>query len=368
MLVPILDLKAQFATIRDEVMQAIAEVCETQQLCLGPAVEEFEKQIAAYCGSKHAIGVSSGSDALLVSLMALEIGPGDEVITTPFTFFATAGAIARLGAKCVFADVDEDSFNIDPALIQEKITEKTRAILPVHLFGQIARMKPILEMAAHHNLAVVEDACQSIGATQNGTKAGNFGQLGCFSFYPTKNLGAFGDAGLVVTNDDKLAERVRLLRTHGAKDKYFYERIGGNFRLDAIQAAVLSVKLKYLDRWSEQRRQNAALYDGLFAGSVVKTPKIDANNVSIFHQYTIRVPDRNKLRRFLAGNGVSSAVFYPRPLHLQQCFAYLGYKQGDFPVAERLSAEVLSLPVYPELTKEQIEYVARTILNFYQKV
>ena len=368
MQVPLLDLKAQYATYKDEVMRAIADVCESQMFALGPAVAEFEEKIAAYCNSKYAIGVSSGSDALLVSLMALDIKPTDvvpEVITTPFTFFATAGAITRVGAKPVFVDVDPDSCNIDPSRIEEKITERTRAIIPVHLFGQAAQMKPVMEIAKRCNLAVIEDAAQAMGAAQDGVRCGNFGSLGCFSFYPTKNLGAFGDGGLVTTNDDKLAERVKLLRTHGENPRYFYKAIGGNFRLDGIQGAVLGVKLKYLDQWNQKRRENAAIYDSMFAGSPVRAPKIDSNNVCIYHQYTITVPERAWLQEFLAQNGVGSAVFYPKPLHIQDCFRHLGYNEGDFPVAERLCAEVLSLPVYPELTAEQIEYVAGTVLKFY---
>ena len=396
MQVPILDLKAQYSTIKNEVMQAINEVCESQSFALGPAVAEFEERIATYCASKYAIGVSSGTDALLVSLMTLEIKPGDEVITTPFTFFATAGCIARVGAKPVFVDVEADSYNIDANLIEEKITEKTRAIIPVHLFGQIAQMKVIMKIAQRHNLAVIEDAAQAIGASQDGIKCGNFGDCGCFSFYPTKNLGGFGDGGLVTTNAESLAERIRILRDHGryrrascvmrdaseseerkAKNQrrntqydirnaqYEYKVIGGNFRLDSVQAAVLTVKLRYLDGWTEKRRQNAALYDSIFADSPVRAPKIEANNVSIYHQYTVTVPERDRLQKFLAENQIGSAIFYPKPLHLQDCFKELGYKRGDLPVAERLCNEVLSLPVYPELLPEQIEYVARTALEFY---
>jgi len=365
MRVPVLDLKAQYAAIRDEVMQAIGEVCEGQIFALGPAVAEFEKNIAAYCKSKHAIGVSSGTDALLVSLMALGVKSGDEVITTPFSFFATAGCVVRVGARPVFVDVEPDSYNIDTDAIEEKITEKTRAIIPVHLFGQLARMEAIMEIAERHNLAVIEDAAQAIGASRNGTLAGNFGDCGCFSFYPTKNLGGFGDGGLVTTNSDSLAEDIRTLRDHGQKPRYFYKVIGGNFRLDGIQGAVLNVKLKYLDDWNEKRRQNAALYDDLFAGSPVGTPVIDPGNVSIYHQYTVTVPERDKLQKYLADNDIGSAVFYPKPLHLQDCFKQLGYKQGDMPVAERLCNEVLSLPVYPELSRREIEYVAGTILKFY---
>jgi dTDP-4-amino-4,6-dideoxygalactose transaminase len=365
MRVPLLDLKAQYATIKDEIMQAISEVCESQYFALGPAVEEFEKQIAAYCKSKYAIGVSSGTDALLVSLMALDIKSGDEVITTPFTFFSTAGSVARLGAKPIFVDVDPDSYNIDPSGIEEKITEKTQAIIPVHLFGQAAQIKAITEIAKRYNLVVIEDAAQAIGASQNGVMCGNLGDCGCFSFYPTKNLGGFGDGGLVTTNDDELMEKIRILRDHGQNPKYFYRMIGGNFRLDAIQGAVLSVKLKYLDRWNEIRRRKAALYDSILADSPVNVPKIDNNNVSIYHQYTITVPERDKLQKFLAENEIGSAIFYPKPLHLQECFSELGYKPGDLPVAERLCDEVLSLPVYPELSTGQIEFVAKTILKFY---
>jgi len=365
MRVPILDLKAQYAAIKDEVTRAIGEVCENQAFALGPAVAQFEENVAAYCGSKHAIGVSSGTDALLVSLMALNIRPGDEVITTPFSFFATAGCVVRVGARPVFADVDPDSFNIDPARIEEKTSDKTRAIIPVHLFGQIAEMKAITEIAMQHDLAVIEDAAQAIGAGRDGSKAGNFGDCGCFSFYPTKNLGGFGDGGLVTTNSDAMADDIRTLRDHGQKPRYFYKVIGGNFRLDGIQGAVLNVKLKYLDEWNEKRRQNAALYDSLFAGSPVRTPAIDSHNVSIYHQYTVTVPERDKLQKYLAENEIGSAVFYPKPLHLQDCFRELGYVQGDMPVAERLCNEVLSLPVYPELTTDQIEYVAGAVLKFY---
>ncbi len=365
MQVPLLDLKAQYAAIKDEVMRAISEVCENQTFALGPAVAEFEERIAAYCNSKHAIGVSSGTDALLVSLMALGIKPGDEVITTPFTFFATAGSIVRLGAKPVFVDVDPSSYNIDPSGIEQKITEKTRAIVPVHLFGQVAQMKPIMEIAQRHNLSVIEDAAQAIGTSQDDIKCGNFGDCGCFSFYPSKNLGGFGDGGLVTTDREDLAEKIKILRDHGQNPRYFYKMIGGNFRLDGIQGAVLTVKLKYLDEWNEKRRQNAAVYDSLFADSPVKVPKIEANNVSIYHQYTVTVPERDKLQKFLAENNIGSAIFYPKPLHLQECFSDLGYRPRDFPIAERLCDEVLSLPIYPELVPDQIEYIAKTVLRFY---
>ena len=366
MQIPLLDLKAQYRTYKDEVMRAIADVCESQAFALGPPVRAFEEHIAAYCDCKCAIGVSSGTDGLLIGLMAMEIGPGDEVITTPFTFFATAGSIARVGAKPVFVDVDAHSYNIDPAGIEQHITAKTRAIMPVHLFGQVAQMKPITEIAQRHNLGVIEDAAQAIGAGQDGTKAGCFGDCGCFSFYPSKNLNAFGDGGLVVTNSEEFAEKVRILRNHGQNPPYFYGIIGGNFRLDSIQAAVLDVKLKYLDEWNEKRRQNAAIYDEVLSDSPVTAPKIDPNNTSIYHQYTITAPDRDQLQEFLTENKIGSAIFYPRPLHLQDCFRDLGYRQGDLPVSEKLCDEVLSLPIYPELRAEQVEHVAKTVLRFYQ--
>jgi dTDP-4-amino-4,6-dideoxygalactose transaminase len=366
MQVPLLDLKGQYAGIKDEVLQAISAVCDGQRFALGPAVAEFEEKVAAYCDSKYAIGVSSGTDALLVSLMALGIKPGDEVITTPFTFFATAGSVVRLGAKPVFVDVDPDSYNIEASAIEEKITERTRAIVPVHLFGQVAQMKAIMEIARQHNLAVIEDAAQAIGASQDGTKCGNFGDCGCFSFYPTKNLGGFGDGGLVTTNREDLAEKIKILRDHGQNPRYFYKMIGGNFRLDGIQGAVLSVKLKYLEEWNEKRRRHAAIYDRMFADSPVKAPKIEVNNVSIYHQYTVTVPKRDKLQKFLTENRIGSAIFYPKPLHLQECFSGLGYKAGELPVAERLCNEVLSLPIYPELVPDQIEYVAKTVIKFYK--
>ena len=363
--IPLLDLKAQYATVKDEIIRAINDVCESQYFALGPAVAQFEENVAAYCGSKFAIGVSSGTDALLISLMALEVGPGDEVITSPFTFFATAGCVARVGARPVFVDIDPRSFNIDPGAIEEKITEKTKAIIPVHLFGQIADMKAIAEIAQRHNIAVIEDAAQAIGASRDGTMAGNFGVCGCFSFYPTKNLACFGDGGMVTTNSESMAEKLRILRNHGQDPVYFYKTIDGNFRLDGIQGAVLNVKLKYLDTWNEKRRRNAALYDGFFADSPVETPQIDSANVSVYHQYTVKARERDKLQKYLADHEIGSAVFYPKPLHLQDCFKELGYVPGDLPVAERLCDEVLSLPIYPELSQEQIEQVARTAIKYY---
>jgi dTDP-4-amino-4,6-dideoxygalactose transaminase len=367
MQIPILDLKAQYAKYKGELMRAVEEVCDSQMLCLGPAVEKFEKEAGAYCGCRYAIGVSSGTDALLVSLMAAGIEAGDEVITTPFTFFATAGVVSRLGAKPVFVDADPESYNIDPAKIEKKITKKTRAIIPVHLYGQMAQMKPIMEIARRHKLLVIEDAAQAMGATQDGKQAGSIGDIGCFSFYPTKNIGAFGDAGMVVTNDAAMAEKIKLLRVHGENPRYFYRMTGGNFRMDNIQGAVLSVKLKYLDEWNKKRRENAAVYDRIFAGTVVKQPKIEKNNVSIYHQYTILAPKRDELHEYLSKQGVGNGIFYPQPLHLQDCFKGLGYKAGDFPVAEELGEKVLSLPIYPELTPEQIEHAGKTVLAFYKQ-
>jgi dTDP-4-amino-4,6-dideoxygalactose transaminase len=298
--------------------------------------------------------------------MAAGAGPGDEVITTPFTFFATAGTVSRVGAKPVFVDVDAETYNIDPSKIEAKITKKTRAIIPVHIFGQIAQMKPIMEIARKHKLLVIEDAAQAMGATQDGKQAGSIGDVGCYSFYPTKNIGAFGDAGMVVTNNDALAEKIRLMRVHGENPRYFYRMIGGNFRMDNMQGAVLSVKLKYLDEWNKQRRKNAAIYNSMFAGTIVKPQKIESNNTSIYHQYTITAPKRDMLQAHLTKHGIGSGIFYPQPLHLQDCFKGLGYKKGDFPVAEEITESVLSLPIYQELTTEQVEHVGKTVLEFYK--
>jgi dTDP-4-amino-4,6-dideoxygalactose transaminase len=365
--VPLLDLKAQYAAIRHEIEPVIRDVCENQSFILGPKVQDFEEAVATYCGSKFAVGVSSGSDALLMSLMAIGTKTGDEVITTAFTFFATAGSIVRAGAKPVFVDIHPDTYNINPTLIEAKITKKTRAIIPVHLFGQVARMKPIIDIARRHNLCVIEDACQSIGARQNGIRCGNFGDFGCFSFFPSKNLGCFGDGGLVTTNDENAAVTLKLLRDHGQNPRYHYKMVGGNFRLDALQAAILSVKLKYLDGWSSKRRRNAAHYNRLFAhSSAIKTPKVKTGDISIYNQYTIAVSRRDGLQAYLTEKKIGSAIYYPVPLHLQECFKNLGYKEGSLPVTERCCKEVLSLPVYPELTNEQIEYVAETVLAFYE--
>jgi dTDP-4-amino-4,6-dideoxygalactose transaminase len=360
-----LDLKTQWAEIETEVRLAVDRVWESQRFVMGPEVLGLEREIAAYCGCAHAVTVSSGTDALLCAMMALGIGPGDEVIAPAFTFFATAGGIARLGARPVFVDIDPKTFNMAPQSIEPTITEKTRAILPVHLFGQCVDLEPILAVAERHNLAVIEDAAQAIGATYRGRKAGTFGRIGCFSFFPSKNLGAAGDGGLCLTNDAELAERMAVLRDHGQKPKYHHALVGGNFRLDAMQAAVLRVKLKHLETWHRRRRENAAAYDRLLADTPVVTPTVAEGNVAIYNQYVIRAPRRDALRARLTEAGIGTEIYYPVPLHLQECFADLGYKRGDLPVSEEAAGQVLALPVYPQLSSEQIEYVADTIRAFY---
>jgi len=361
MQVPLLDLKTQYETIRDEVLAAVSEVLESQQCIGGPKVAELEEKIAALSDCKYAVGASSGTDAILNSLMSLDIGPGDEVITTPFTFFATVGCIVRTGAKPVFVDIDPRTFNINPELIESAITKKTKAIMPVHLFGQVADMDPIMEVASKYNLAVIEDAAQSITSTYKGRKAGSVGIVGCFSFFPSKNLGCAGDGGMIVTKDEDLYNRLKIMRNHGANPKYYHKFVGGNFRLDPIQAAVLLVKLPHLDDWSQARRGNAAYYDGKFAGTVVETPYIAPDCLSIYNQYVIRVPKRDELFAYLKERDIGCEIYYPRPMHLQECFAHLGYSKGDFPEAEKAAKEVLALPIYPELTIHQQEYVVETI-------
>lgn len=361
--VKLLDLAPQWDSLRNEIRHAIDDVCDTQQLILGPHVERFEQSLANYCGTKHAIGVSSGTDALLCTLMALGIGPGDEVICPSFTFFATAGSIARLGATPVFVEIDPATFNLDPNRLAEKITKKTRAIMPVHLFGQTARMDAINEIACSHDLPVIEDAAQAIGAKRHGKPACSLGFAGCLSFYPTKNLGALGDAGAICTNNDELAAKIKKLRVHGSGHTYYHEMIGGMFRLAAIQAAALSVKLKHLDTWHAARRRNATIYNEAFAGSPVIAPTIESGNESIYNQYVVRVKNRDAVKKALADRSIGSAVYYPLPLHLQPCFAYLGYKNGDLPISERACEEVLALPIYPELEESQVRYVAKSLLE-----
>lgn len=362
--VPLLDLKAQYSSIKDEVLAAVSEVLETQICIGGPKVAELEGKIATASNCKYAVGVSSGSDAILNSLMSLDIGNADEVITTPFTFFATVGCISRVGAKPVFVDIDPETYNIDPGLIEQAVTKRTRAIIPVHLFGQMADMDTIMEIAEKHNLTVIEDAAQSITSTYKGRKAGSIGIVGCFSFFPSKNLGGAGDGGMIITNNKQLYGRLKAMRNHGSNPKYYHRFVGGNFRLDAIQAAVLLVKLSYLDSWSEARRQNAAFYNEKFADTIVKTPYINPDCVSIYNQYVIRIPNRDEVMALLKDENIGCDIYYPCPMHLQECFKNLGYQQGDFPEAEKASKEVLAIPIYPELTSDMQNYVAEKIISF----
>jgi|SRR5579863_5300643 len=365
MKVPLLDLVAQYELIQSEILAEVASVFKRQQFVLGPEVSQLEEQVARICEVSHGVGVASGSDALLLALMALNIGPGDEIVTSSYTFFATAGSIARLHAKPVFVDIDPNTYNLDPNWVEKAITKRTKAILPVHLFGQCAEMDAILQIARKHELAVIEDAAQAIGATYKGKKAGSMGILGCLSFFPSKNLGGAGDGGMVLTRDPDLAEKIRILRVHGSKPKYVHKTIGINSRLDTLQAAVLQVKLRYLSEWSEKRRQNAAYYDQRFNGlSKISCPSIPSHNVSIFNQYVIRVPERDRLIEQLRKNEIGSEIYYPIPLHLQECFQYLGYKKGDLPEAERAANETVALPIYPELTLPQRDHVAATVLSF----
>ncbi|HHF52143.1 MAG TPA: DegT/DnrJ/EryC1/StrS family aminotransferase [Candidatus Aminicenantes bacterium] len=377
MKVPLLDLKAQYASIKEEIRTAVDDVFDSQYFILGPKVKELEQEIARYSEISYALGVSSGTDALLISLMALGIEPGDEVITTPFTFFSTAGVISRLNATPKFVDIDPDTFNMDPEKLESAITRRTKAVIPVHLFGQCADMDPILEVSSKYGLPVIEDAAQSIGAQYKHKKAGSMAEFGVFSFFPSKNLGGAGDGGMVITRESALYDKLQLLRVHGARSKYYHKIVGGNFRLDSLQAAVLLVKLKYLDSWSEKRRKNAALYNRLFAQSgliergIIKTP-VEAykdsgdRNHHIYNQYTLRTRSRDKLQEYLKEQGVSTAIYYPLPLHLQECFKDLGYLKGDFPEAEKASGSVISLPVYPELTDEQQEYIVEKISGFFK--
>ncbi|MDX1764545.1 MAG: DegT/DnrJ/EryC1/StrS family aminotransferase [bacterium] len=381
MVVPLLDLKAQYLSFKEELLPEINQLFDSQLFILGKPVETLEAELAAYCGVEHAVGVASGSDALLLSLMAAGIGPDDEVITTPYTFFATVSAIVRLGARPVLVDIEPRSFNMNPALIEPKVTAETRAILPVHLYGQVAEMASIQSVADAHGLLVIEDAAQAIGAKYRGKGAGALGDAGCLSFFPTKNLGGFGDGGMVVTDDGALAEKIRILRVHGMEPKYVHPYVGINSRLDALQAVVLSVKLRHLNLWQEQRQENADLYHRLFHkaglvddGKVVLPPEVHGDgpesrsaNTHVYNQYVIRVEDRDRLRAYLGAKGIGTEVYYPIPLHLQECFASLGHGRGDFPESEKAAAETLALPIYPELTDEMQVCVVDRIAAYFKK-
>ena len=374
MQVPLLDLRAQYSPLKAEILETVAELCDSQRFILGPKVEAFEQELAAYCQSGGAVGVTSGSDALIIALMVEGVKPGDEIITSPFTFFATVGAIVRCGATPVFADIDPVTFNIDPAKIAEKITPKTRGIIPVHLFGQAADMDPIMAIAKKHNLIVIEDGCQAIGSEYKGKRVGSIGDYGCFSFFPSKNLGCFGDGGAVTAMSEEKSKLLKIFRNHGQSGTYIHDYVGGNFRLDALQAAVLSIKLRYLDSWSEGRQKNAAHYRKLFSaagldGKIALPQEAAYSTRHIYNQFCICVADgqRDALKQFLADNGIGCAVYYPLSLHLQNCFKKLGGKVGDCPVSERISGEIMALPIYPESTDEMREYVVEKIAEFYKK-
>jgi dTDP-4-amino-4,6-dideoxygalactose transaminase len=367
--VPLLDLQAQYVSLRDDLQQAVHRVMSSQRFVLGDEVRKLETSIADYCRTKHAIGCASGSDALLLALMALDVKAGDEVITTPFSFFATGASVARLGARPVFVDIDPKTYNIDPSRVAGAITPRTKVIMPVHLYGQCARMDPLLDLGRQHGIPVVEDAAQAIGATDNGRRAGSMGLIGSFSFYPTKNLGGAGDGGMLTTSDDEVAARLRRLRNHGGFNEYEHEDIGINSRLDELQAAVLNVKLPSLDKWSDERARKAGIYTKLLNDADLRfplvTPQLRADGRHIFHQYVIRVPgNREALMEHLKNHGVGSKIYYPIALHLQKCFEYLGYKKGDLPASEAAADETFALPCYPELTEDQQVYVVETIKTF----
>ncbi|MGB8658015.1 MAG: DegT/DnrJ/EryC1/StrS family aminotransferase [Candidatus Zixiibacteriota bacterium] len=359
--VPFLDLKRQYSSMKAEIDQAVFGVLSDTKFILGPEVRSLEEKVAEYCGTKFGIGVASGTDALLLSLRACGVGPRDEVLTTTFSFFATAGVISRLGAIPVFVDIDPYTYNMAPDQIEKKITSKTKVIMPVHLYGQCADMDPINAVAKKHNLKVVEDAAQAIGAKYKGTKAGSMSHFGCFSFFPSKNLGAAGDGGMVIANDPDMAETIRVLRVHGSKPKYYHSIIGYNSRLDTIQAAILGVKLKHLDSWHEKRREHAARYNSAFQGLDIITPKEENFSYHIYNQYTIAVKNRDKLSVVLKENQIGHDIYYPVPLHLQKCYQTLGYQEGDFPVAENKAKQVISIPIYPELSKEEQDFVIETV-------
>jgi len=368
MKVPLLDLKPQYAQIKDKVIPDILEIIENQGFILGPKVDKLEKEMAEYIGTSFTLGCSSGTDALLLALMGLDIGRDDEVITTPYTFFATAGAIARVGARARFVDIEPDTFLMRIDQIEKQITPRTKAIMPVHLFGQCVDMQPLMEIARKHNLKVIEDAAQSIGSKYHNIQAGVFGDIGCFSFFPSKNLGCFGDGGLVSTNNPALHDRLKGLRVHGGQVQYHHQEVGLNARIDALQAAVVSVKLPYLAGWTEGRRRNAALYNELFNNNhEIITPIEKEGRFHIYNQYVIRVKDRDALKAHLTEKEIGCSVYYPLSLHQQKCFAHLGYSKGDFPESERAADTTIALPIYPELSEEQIRFVAETVNNFTMK-
>ncbi len=362
--VPLLDLKRQFHGIKEELNSAIQDVLESQAFILGPQVKEFEALFASYCNTKHAVGVSSGTDALLLSLKSLGIGEGDEVITSPYTFFATVEAICNTGAKPVFADIDPETYNIRPDLIEKSVSKRTKAIIPVHLYGQCADMDPILEIAGQHDLKVIEDSAQAVGAEYRGKKAGSMGDLGCFSFFPSKNLGGMGDGGMVTCNSEELEELIQMLRIHGGRPKNYHAALGINGRLDTIQASILIKKLGHLDNWCDKRRQKASYYTEKMEGLDLATPKVMSFSKHAFHLYVIRVKDRDGLMGHLKQNNIGCAVYYPVPQHLQECLTDLGYKEGDMPETESAAKETLALPVFPEITREEQDYVIESVKDF----
>jgi dTDP-4-amino-4,6-dideoxygalactose transaminase len=378
MSVPLLDLKVHHESLHNEIMAALEQTVQSQAFILGPEVGKLEERVAIYCQAKYGIGVTSGTDALLIALMALGVGAGDEVMTTPYSFFATAGTVARLGARPVFVDIDPTTYNLDATKIEQAVTPRTKAIVPVHLYGQCADMAPILELARRHHLSVIEDAAQAIGAEyRDGRRAGSLGTVGCLSFFPSKNLGCLGDGGMAVTNDPELAERMKVLRVHGSKPKYYHKLIGGNFRLDTIQAAVLNVKLNYLDGWTTRRQENANRYETLFQQSglikkgTVRWPEpvyrhSGAKHYHIYNQFVLRVERRDELLAHLKQMGIGAEIYYPVPFHLQECFRDLGHKEGDFPQSERAAKETLAIPIYPELTIAQQTEVVEAIAAFYR--
>jgi len=369
--IPLLDLDAQYRPLRDQLLAAITRVCDSQRFIMGPEIDGLERELAALLGIRHAIAVSSGTDALLLALMTLDIGPGDEVVTTPYSFFATAGCVVRVGARPVMVDIDPATFNIDPALAVAAITPRTKAVMPVHLFGLSADLDPIMDAANRAGIPVIEDAAQAIGSTYKSRPLGGIGALGCFSFFPSKNLGAFGDAGLLTTNDDALAEKARLLRTHGMKPKYHHHLVGANFRMDALQAAVLRVKAPHLDGWTEGRRRNAARYRILFreAGldGVIGLPAEAPDRRHIFNQFVVRTRERDALKRHLDEQQIGNEIYYPVPFHLQPCFWNLGYSRGAFPHAEQAASETLAIPIYGELTEAQQRQVVSAVAHFVQR-